>query len=426
MSKDTLETDMGSKTKKNRDCKDKDEGIITSLLQSFPGAAGTDEYLKMEATLSAFENCLQTADAKRLKGSSPMLMEFLTPIFHIFSDLIVKMTPSSSISPTGPPSEDRSVYEQIRDLERQVALSEGKLQESQRCFDSVISSLASNIESTVSCVNDLNPPWSITPILSLPFQPPSPSRATHRLLLFRQMFPTLPLLHLRVKKVLLVRPLESNADSSTTRNKITSFLLNKNLPFRITRIKNINNGGIAICLTTDEDVNKLSQELSKNADFASFSVSKPTLRKPQFILFGVNSSYNKDSITKALLLKNDIFKDGGLEVNFSMKLKYSNNWVISVSPHLYPVIKDHGHLYLNFERVRIETFISVMQCSTCGSLGHTRNHCSNTKACIRCSSTDDHDRTSCNPRCINCTTHNARFRSGFPENHGCVIKIVLS
>ncbi|GFQ86242.1 hypothetical protein TNCT_103391 [Trichonephila clavata] len=72
------------------------------------------------------------------------------------------------------------------------------------------------------------------------------------------------------EKVLLFRPLESNANSSTTRNKITSFLLNKNLPFRITRIKNINNGGIAICLTTEEDVNKLNQELSKNADFASF------------------------------------------------------------------------------------------------------------------------------------------------------------
>ncbi|GFT33698.1 CCHC-type domain-containing protein [Trichonephila clavipes] len=184
------------------------------------------------------------------------------------------------------------------------------------------------------------------------------------------------------EQVLLVRPLEPNAGSSTTRNKITSFLLSKNLPFRITRIKNINNGGIAICLTTDEDVSKLSQELSNNADFASFSISKPVRRKPQFILFGVDSSYNKDSITKALLLKNDIFKDGGFEVNFSIKSKSSNNWVISVIPDLYPVIKDHGYLYLNFERVRIETFISVMQCSTCGTLGHTRNHCSNTQACV--------------------------------------------
>ncbi|GFR09926.1 uncharacterized protein TNCT_9931 [Trichonephila clavata] len=278
----------------------------------------------MEATLSAVENCLRTADAKGLKGSSPMLMEFLTPIFHIFSDLIVKMTPSSSISPTGPPSEDRSVNEQIRDLERQVALSEGKLQESQR------STITKPSYAQVASLPENVTNFTIAP-------PPS-------------------------EKVLLVRPLESKADSSTTRNKKNPFLLNKNLPFRITRIKHINNGGIAICLTTDEDVNKLSQELSKNADFASFSVSKPTLRKPQFILFGVNSPYNKDSITKALLLK---------------------------------------------------------KCSTVGSLGHTRNHCSNTQACIRCSSTDDHDQTSCNPRCINCTTQNARFRSGFPENHGC-------
>ncbi|GFX73798.1 hypothetical protein TNCV_4291141 [Trichonephila clavipes] len=134
MSKDTrtFEKDMGSKIKKNKG-KDKDEGIITSLLQSFQGAAGTDEYLKMEATLSAFENFLQTADAKRLKGSSPMLMEFLIPIFHIFSGLVVKKLPSSSASlsdrsnaPTHEALDD--AYQYIRDLEKQVALSEGKLQ----------------------------------------------------------------------------------------------------------------------------------------------------------------------------------------------------------------------------------------------------------------------------------------------------------
>ncbi|GFW21323.1 hypothetical protein TNCV_1531481 [Trichonephila clavipes] len=89
----------------------------------------------------------------------------LIPIFHIFSGLAVKKLPSSSVSPSCPPTEDRSnaptheilddTYQHIRDLEKQVALSEGTLQESQRCFDSVISSLASHIESTVSCVSDL-------------------------------------------------------------------------------------------------------------------------------------------------------------------------------------------------------------------------------------------------------------------------------
>ncbi|GFW31221.1 hypothetical protein TNCV_2578021 [Trichonephila clavipes] len=133
MSKDTFEKDMGSEIKKNKESKDKDQGIITSLLQSFLGAAGTDEYLKMEATLSAFENFLQTAEAKRLKGSSPMLMEFFTSIFHIFSGLVVKKLPSSSVSLSGPPTEDRSnvpnrealndSYLHIRDLERQVALA---------------------------------------------------------------------------------------------------------------------------------------------------------------------------------------------------------------------------------------------------------------------------------------------------------------
>ncbi|GFV96796.1 hypothetical protein TNCV_4350091 [Trichonephila clavipes] len=82
------------------------------------------------------------------------------------------------------------------------------------------------------------------------------------------------------EKVLLVRPQEFNAGSSTTPNKITSFLLSKkSLPFRISRIININNGGFAMFLTTDGDINKLSQELSNDADFASFSIFKPTLLK---------------------------------------------------------------------------------------------------------------------------------------------------
>ncbi|GFU83587.1 phosphatase and actin regulator 2 [Trichonephila clavipes] len=150
------------------------------------------------------------------------------------------------------------------------------------------------------------------------------------------------------EKVLLVRPLEHNAGSSTTRNKITSFLLSKNLPFTITRIKNINNGGIAICLTTDEDVSKLSQELSNNADFASFSISKPVRRKPQFILFGVDSSYNKDSITKALLLKNDIFKDGGFEVNFSIgfpgSTTFRRNPIFKIGSNSIHISKSYKYL----------------------------------------------------------------------------------
>ncbi|GFU04147.1 CCHC-type domain-containing protein [Trichonephila clavipes] len=183
----------------------------------------------------------------------------------------------------------------------------------------------------------------------------------------------------------------------------------------IKSIKNINNGGIAIYLTTDEDVSKLSQELSNIADFANFSISKSIRRKPQFILFGVDSSNNKDSITKALLLKNDIFKDGGFAVNFSIKSKSSNNWIISVIPDLYTVIKDHGHLYLNFERVRIGTFISVMQCSTCGILWATQGII----APILKLASDVAPQMTKDPRCINCTNRNVRFGSGFSENHGC-------
>ncbi|GFQ68841.1 CCHC-type domain-containing protein [Trichonephila clavata] len=275
------------------------------------------------------------------------------------------MLPSSSVSPSVHPTENRSnipthdaqdnACQHIRDLEKQVALSEGKLQESQRCFDSFISSRASHIESTVSCENDLKSSMqhnsdTLASLSAVIAKPSYAQVASLPVVVSSLTIPPPP-----SEKVLLVRPLEPNADSSPTR------LLSKNLLFRITRIKNINNGGIAIYLITDEDESKLTQELANNADLAGFSITKPTRRKPQFILFGVNSSYYKDSITKALVFKKSIFKDGGFKVNFCIKLKSSNNWVISVIPDLFLIIKTHGYLHLNFKKVRIETFVSVMQ-----------------------------------------------------------------
>ncbi|GFR33313.1 hypothetical protein TNCT_360191 [Trichonephila clavata] len=53
---------------------------------------------------------------------------FINRRVGLFSLCKLKMPPSSSISPTGPPSEDRYVYQHNRDLGRQVAVSEGKLQ----------------------------------------------------------------------------------------------------------------------------------------------------------------------------------------------------------------------------------------------------------------------------------------------------------
>ncbi|GFQ93634.1 hypothetical protein TNCT_514891 [Trichonephila clavata] len=110
-----------------------------------------------------------------------------------------------------------SIYQHIRDW--RVALSEGKLQESQRCFDSVISSLASNIESTVSCVNDLKSSMehSTDTLASLPATIAKPSYAQVASLLADVSTITNPLPP--SKRVLLVRPLESNADSPPSATK---------------------------------------------------------------------------------------------------------------------------------------------------------------------------------------------------------------
>ncbi|GFT40935.1 hypothetical protein TNCV_1181721 [Trichonephila clavipes] len=74
MSKDTFEKDMGSKIKKTK-----------KLLKISPDSR-----------------------RKTSQGFLSYAYGILIPIFHIFSGLVVKKLPSSSVSPSGPPTEDRS------------------------------------------------------------------------------------------------------------------------------------------------------------------------------------------------------------------------------------------------------------------------------------------------------------------------------
>ncbi|GFX97339.1 hypothetical protein TNCV_1077101 [Trichonephila clavipes] len=128
-------------------------------------------------------------------------MEFLIPIFHIFSGLVVKKLPSSSVSPSGPPTEDRSnapthealdnAYQHIRDLENDLKSS---MEHNTNTLTSVLAIIAKPSYAQVT-----SSPAAVSSFTI----PPPPS-----------------------EKVLLVRPLEPNAGSSTTRSSPIPLVLN--------------------------------------------------------------------------------------------------------------------------------------------------------------------------------------------------------
>ncbi|GFU22233.1 hypothetical protein TNCV_2251471 [Trichonephila clavipes] len=74
---------------------------------------------------------------------------------------------------------------------------------------------------------------------------------------------------------------------------------------------------------------------------------------------------------------------------FSIKSKSSNNWVISVTPDLYPVIKDQGYLLFQILR-ELETY-KILSCNALFVVLSQGIIAPNTQALFRCSSTDDHD-----------------------------------
>lgn len=78
------------------------------------------------------------------------------------------------------------------------------------------------------------------------------------------------------------------------------------------------------------------------------------------------------------------------------------------------------YLYVGWQRLSITEHISVLQCSLCGRLGHTRGRCpfplTSCKTCASDSLDGDHV-NNCSRKCINCVEANANFKLSLPTDH---------
>ncbi|GBO21962.1 hypothetical protein AVEN_87519-1, partial [Araneus ventricosus] len=153
-----------------------------------------------------------------------------------------------------------------------------------------------------------------------------------------------------------------------------------------------------------------------------FEVTKPKRRRPQVIILGIPNDVEKDRLIKDLSAKNHFMCDAKnnplFEVNFSIRAKYSTNWIVSVDPSIYKRLFDDTGLYFEFSRFKFDNFFGVKQCKHCRRFGHTTKWCPRAKdeLCDHCGG--DHPSASCKEvSCINCKESNQRTGSNFDFKH---------
>lgn len=223
----------------------------------------------------------------------------------------------------------------------------------------------------------------------------------------------------RVFTILVKPPAELDYDKAVA--KLTSLLPSQSLSVKVRKTRRIRDG-FAIDLDSVADRDRLFEALLSNAEIANlFVISRPKMRHPQIMISGLNS-LDRDTIANSIYEKNPVVPKDSLTFEFSFMMRGLHNVIFSVDPVFFGPILEAKFLYVGWHRLGISEHISVMQCSRCGRLGHTKGRCPHpTTVCKTCAldsvRTDYAD--TCKITCVNCSEANEKFKLSLGTDHRC-------
>lgn len=202
-------------------------------------------------------------------------------------------------------------------------------------------------------------------------------------------------------------------------DKLTSLVPFDSLSWKIRKIRKIREG-LAIDLDSLIDRDSLFNVLLDNFDVAAtFTISRPKLR-PAISKCGRLTTFDKDSFLCSIYAKNPVIPKDSLSFEFSYIMRSQHNVVVSVDPIHFKSILQLRHIYIGWQRVMIKEHVSVMQCSRCGRLGHTRGRCSHPSTTCRTCADDTvaegHAHNFVKMR-INCKEANSQFKLSLSIEH---------
>jgi hypothetical protein len=222
--------------------------------------------------------------------------------------------------------------------------------------------------------------------------------------------------------VVIVRPDDKNIASTETEKLLKKTINPQQLKIGVKRVKNIRDGGVLIECRTEEECEKLSQEISSKT--RGLTTDRPKKREPKLVIKGVSSEIKDTQLIDEIITNNSVihrFLDGmtqkEIESHISLKFKFRKKsktrddmYCIQISPQLKTIINGCQTLFIGWNSCHFEDYLPITRCFNCNGFGHISNNCNQSYAsCGHCGG--KHKTHECNTDrsssfCTNCDKFN--------------------
>lgn len=218
--------------------------------------------------------------------------------------------------------------------------------------------------------------------------------------------------------VLIIRSVDPSITYSQIRTQVSSLVNPVHSGIKLRSVQSTATGGMRITADTVEDLAKLEKGL-EGLDSTKFETSKPGGRKPEIVIFGIESDLSSEEILAGLRSQNEDLKESSLELLKRFDGNRGANAIVSVDEDSYKKLSGKRKLNVGWCALDFRPNTKPLQCYKCWKFGHNKKVCRSKPRCGSCGAAD-HERAGCKstPKCPSCATLNARGRKvPLPTNH---------
>ncbi|XP_023210483.1 uncharacterized protein LOC111613369 [Centruroides sculpturatus] len=189
----------------------------------------------------------------------------------------------------------------------------------------------------------------------------------------------------------LVYSKDKNNNSKQTKEILMKNVTPKDLRIGIKGVREINNGGVAVDLSSTQETAALTDFLTQVKELNT----KERRRQPLIKILSVPKSIDKSELIEMLYEQNSCFSEQmsqsileeEIQIRFLIPQKDSNlqSWVMEVSPMMREIIIREEKLYIGWNRCPVLDYILIRRCYKCLAFGHYAKECQHhSQVCSHC------------------------------------------